>query len=84
MAHMLMKVILMSNLSLRIKKMDEALAEIGYDDEFYIEAMIEYYRGDEGKALSLLPRFRASRSKFAGICINALSRIENDNNRNLI
>jgi hypothetical protein len=68
----------MTNIVGRLKKAETTISDIGCDDQAYIDAFISYYRGDEGKALAVLPEYKGSHGKFAAILINAKSRYENE------
>jgi hypothetical protein len=78
MAGMSMGLFPMSNIECRIKKAESAISSIGYDDQAYIDAWMSFFRGDGGKAFEPLPEFKGSKSKFAAIIINALSRYKNE------
>jgi hypothetical protein len=67
------------SLGSRLKKAESVITEIGCDDESYIRAYMSYYRGDGGKALEKLPLYKKSPEAKAEFCINALSRIDNEN-----
>jgi hypothetical protein len=70
------------SLGSRLKKAESVITEIGCDDESYIRAYMSYYRGDGGKELEKLPLFKKSPEAKAEFCINALSRIDNDERKN--
>jgi hypothetical protein len=66
------------SLGSRLKKAESALAEIGCNDQSYIDAIICLYRGDDGKALAVLPPYRGSQGQENCLIIKALSRVRNE------
>jgi hypothetical protein len=65
----------------RLRKMETAISDIGYDDQIYIDAIISHQLGDNGKALDTLPPYKGSSGRAVAIVVKGISRAKNISNQ---